>query len=180
MSYKRKTDTRPEKAPWQQPQCNSTPSSSDRRPLPPTRPRRCRHAPPPPPPPPPPFLLRHEARRNKDCRLQTSRRGLGVDTFVMADSCRVTSGAGGGKGLEMALGSKISGKCEGESRSPEHHPPQTGEMRPSQRGLGTHFFGSRHPNLLRASALRKRGCYRNRLFSCHIGQRPFGNKYLFM
>ncbi len=30
----------------------------------------------------------------------------------MADACKLTAGAGGGKGLEMALGSTIKGKIE--------------------------------------------------------------------
>ena len=31
----------------------------------------------------------------------------------MADGCKVTAGAGGGKGLEMALGSSIKGQLQG-------------------------------------------------------------------
>ena len=31
----------------------------------------------------------------------------------MAEGCKVTAGAGGGKGLEMALGSSIKGQLQG-------------------------------------------------------------------
>ncbi len=38
----------------------------------------------------------------------------------MADACKLTAGAGGGKGLEQAMGQTIKGKCESEYQEKKH------------------------------------------------------------